>query len=177
MKRTIVCMGTLLAFVAAAVWANKNFLADWIFRGSALTGMSPLGDAAWSAENGEIVGRPKSAAGGWLVLEKSLQDVQFAADYKCAAGGRAGVLLRAEKTASGMKGVYVELPGDGVQAGSYAVTLDANGKELTRERLARANGTVRFLPPVAPDAPAAGRGRGTGRGGSPGRSAECHCRS
>lgn len=168
MKRTIIYRTTLLACGAAAVWANKNFLADWTFRSSALTGMSQLGDAAWSVENGEIVGRPKSAGGGWLVLEKSLQDVQFAADYKCAGGCRAGVLLRAEKTASGMKGVYVELPGDGVQAGSYAVTLDANGKELTRERLARANGTVRFLPPVAPDAPpAGGRGRGAGRG-SPG---------
>ena len=70
-----------------------------------------------------------------------------------------------------MKGVYVELPGDGVQAGSYAVTLDANGKELTRERLTRANGTVRFLPPVDPNAPPpGGSGRGAGRGGSSGNS-------
>src|SRR5271165_2501059 len=128
-------MTALLAFGAAAVWANRNFQADWTFRGSALTGMSQLGDAAWSAENGEIVGRPTTAAGGWLVLEKPLQDVQFAAGYKCTGGCRAGVLLRAEKTANGLKGVFVELPGDGTAAGSYAVTLDASGKELTREKL------------------------------------------
>jgi hypothetical protein len=164
-------MTILLATGVVAVWANKNFPADWTFRGSALTGMSQLGDAAWSAENGEIVGKPSSDAGGWLVLDKPLQDVQFAAGYKCTGGCRAGVLLRAEKTLTGMKGVFVQLPGDGVEAGSFAVTLDANGKELSREKLGPANGTVRFLPPVNPDAvPAAGRGagrggRGAGRGG------------
>jgi len=161
-----------VALGAAAVWANKNFLADWTFQGSALTGMSQVGDAAWSAENGEIVGKPKSASGGWLMIDKPLQDVQFAASYKCTGGCRAGVLLRAEKTATGMKGVYVELPVDGVQAGSFAVTLDANGKELTREKLGLANGTVRMLPPpVNPEVSAAGRGpgRGAGRGGSGGR--------
>ena len=52
-------MTTLLAFGVAAVWAEQNFLADWTFRGSALTAMSQLGDAAWSAENGEIVGRDR----------------------------------------------------------------------------------------------------------------------
>src|SRR4051812_27995985 len=100
-------MAVLLGFGAAAGWANRDFQADWNFRGSALTGMSQLGDAAWTAENGEIVGKPKSAAGGWLLLEKSLQDVQFAASYKCTGGCRPGVLLRAEKTPSGMKGVFV----------------------------------------------------------------------
>jgi hypothetical protein len=164
-------MMALLAPGAAAVWANKNFLADWTFKGSALTGMAQWGDAAWSAENGEIVGKPKSAAGGWLVIGKPLQDVQFAASYKCTGGCKAGVLLRAEKTPTGMKGVYVELPVDGVQAGSFAVTLDADGKELTREKLGPANGTVRMLPPVNPDAAAGrgpGRGAGRGRGGFPG---------
>ena len=131
--------------------------------------MSQTGDTAWSAENGEIVGKPKSPAGGWLVLDKSLQDVQFAATYKCSAGCRSGVLLRAEQTPNGMKGIYVELPGDNSQPGSYAVTLDASGRELTREKLPAANGTVRFLPPVVPDAaPPGGRGGRGGRGGFPG---------
>ena len=66
-----------------AVWANRNFQADWTFRGSALTGLTPMGDAAWTAANGEITGRPKSAAGGWLILDKPLQDVQFAASFRC----------------------------------------------------------------------------------------------
>jgi len=125
-----------------------------------------MGDATWSAANGEITGKPRSAGGGWLVLDKSLQDVQFAASFKCTGGCRAGVLLRAEKTPTGMKGVYVELPDGESAAGSYAVTLDAGGKELTREKLLPAGGTVRFLPPVAPES-AAGRGRGAGRGGAP----------
>ena len=30
-----------------------------VFKGSALTGWQPLGNAAWRAENGEIVGTPK----------------------------------------------------------------------------------------------------------------------
>jgi hypothetical protein len=64
----------LLASGAPTVRGNRNFQADWTFRGLALTGMSHLGDAAWSTENGEIVGRPTSAVGGWLVLEKSVHD-------------------------------------------------------------------------------------------------------
>src|SRR3954454_16933216 len=130
--RNFVRITGLLAAGAAAIWANRNFQPDWTFRGSALTGMTQLGDATWSAENGELVGRPKSPAGGWLMLDKPLQDVQFAAQYRCTGGCRAGVLLRAEKTPTGMKGVLVELPGEGLAPGSYAVTLDSAGKELTR---------------------------------------------
>jgi len=35
-----------------------------------------LGGADWRAENGEIVGTPKTPEGGWLILDKFLQDVQ-----------------------------------------------------------------------------------------------------
>ena len=73
------------------------------------------------------------------------------------------MLLRAEKTAEGMKGIYVSLnEGD---VASYRVTLDAEGKELHREPLRRAGGQVRIAPPA--DSAEAGRG-GPGRGG-PGR--------
>ncbi len=168
MKQTI-SLAILLLAIGNAAQANRNFQADWTFRGSSLTAMSQVGQATWSAENGEIVGRPASPAGGWLMLDKALQDVQLGATWKCAAGCRAGVLLRAEKTTTGMKGIYLELPGDGAQPGSYAVTLDPAGKELTREKLGPANGTVRFLPPLVPDAPPApGRGGRGGRGGAPG---------
>ena len=40
-----------------------------------------MGQADWKAENGEIVGTPKTAAGGWLILNKSYQDVQVAATF------------------------------------------------------------------------------------------------
>ena len=59
--------------------------------------------------DGELVGTPKSADGGWLVLDKSFQDVEFGADFKCVGDCRTGVLLRAEKTPTGMKGVFLSL--------------------------------------------------------------------
>src|ERR1051325_10656446 len=90
--------------------ANKNFIADWTFQGSSLTAMRTLGNAGWRAENGEIVGTPKSPEGGWLILDRPLQDVQFASTFRCSSGCRAGVLLRTQSTPEGIQGVYVALP-------------------------------------------------------------------
>lgn len=59
----------------------------------------------WRAENREIVGTPKTEQGGWLILDKPLQDVQFASIFRCTGGCRAGVMLRAQSTAEGMRGV------------------------------------------------------------------------
>ena len=42
--------------------ANKNFIPDWMFKGSSLSSFRTLGEADWRAENGEIVGTPRSAA-------------------------------------------------------------------------------------------------------------------
>ena len=60
-----------------------EFVPDTTFTGSALTGWQPLGDATWRATNGEIVGTPSSPGGGWLVLNRSYQDVQFFSRVKC----------------------------------------------------------------------------------------------
>ncbi len=163
----------------------NTFAPDWTFKGSALTGLKTLGQADWKAENGELIGTPKAAAGGWLVLDKSLQDVAFFASFRCAAGCKTGVLLRAQQTPSGMRGVYVSLT-DGDLA-SYAVKYDAQGVETSREKLKPAGGQYRFAeqatqqqPPVPGFAPArAGRGAApagaVGRGGrgpgGPGRGA------
>ncbi len=84
----------LTALAAAAVsidvggQAPRTFAADWTFKGSALTGMQQLGAATWRAENGEIIGTPTAPEGGWLLLDKGYQDVQFAASYRCAPGAR-----------------------------------------------------------------------------------------
>src|SRR5688572_10857647 len=121
------------AFTAPLVGASKNFVPDWTFTGSALTGWQQLGQADWRREKGEIVGRPKAAEGGWLLLDQQYQDVQFATAFRCAAGCTSGVMVRAEKTADGIKGVYVSLMGG--EGGAYAVKLDAQGKEIGRERL------------------------------------------
>ncbi len=120
---------------------GPNFRADVTVNATSTAGWHPLGAADWKAQNGEIVGTPKQPGGGWLVLDKSLQDVAFYADMNCAAGCKAGVLLRTEKTPDGgMKGIFVSFSqGD---TNSYAVTLDSQGKELTREKLPPATGQI-----------------------------------
>jgi hypothetical protein len=95
-----------------------------------------LGHANWRAENGEIAARPEAPDGGWLVLDKSYQDVELYTEFRCAEKCDAGVLFRAEKTPDGgLKGVYVSPTGE---AGAYSVTLNADGKEVNRTRLLRA---------------------------------------
>ena len=90
--------------------ANRNFLPDWTFQGSSLGTWRTLGDADWRAENGEIVGTPRTGAGGWLILDRPLQDVQFASTFRCTGGCQAGVMVRAQSTPEGMRGIYVALP-------------------------------------------------------------------
>ena len=141
--------------------ANKNFVADWTFKGSSLGTWRTLGGADWRAENGEIVGTPKTAEGGWLIMDTPLQDTQFAATFRCAGGCKAGVMLRAQTTPAGIKGAFVQLPDGQNPAASFALKLDPQGREVSREALPRANGTVRVLT----DAADGGRGGpGAGRG-------------
>jgi hypothetical protein len=104
-----VMLSTVLVWSMSA--AGPTFRPDVVFKGSALTGWTPMGDAEWKAQNGEIIGRPKQPGGGWLVLDKSFQDVAVFSNVTCTGGCKAGVLLRAEKTPDGMKGIYVSLTG------------------------------------------------------------------
>lgn len=140
-----------MAVAAVGLYAAgpKNFKPDATFTGSALTGWRVLGEAEWKAQNGELVGTAKpGTAGGWLVMDKSFQDVRLFANYRCTGECKSGVLLRARKTPDGgMRGVYVSLT-EG-ELGLFSLTLDAQGRETARERLA---------------APA---GRGGGRGNAP----------
>ena len=166
MSHRLLSLVATLALLSAVpvIGTRSTFVPDWTFKGSTLTGWHVLGAADWKAVDGELVGTPKSPEGGWLVLDKSFQDVEFGADFKCVGACRTGVLLRAEKTPTGMKGVYLSL--DAGEVGGYAVTLDANGKELTRERLRPGGGLMRIAPSAAEAAAAAAaRGGGAGRGG------------
>ena len=171
-RRLIGLVATLGALsTVPLVGTRSTFVPDWTFKGNALTGWHVLGAADWKAIDGELVGTPKSADGGWLVLDKSFQDVEFGADFKCVGACRTGVLLRAEKTPTGMKGVFLSL--DDSEVGGYAVTLDANGKIVTRERLRPGGGLMRIAPSAAEaEAAAAARAGGAGRGaagrGAPG---------
>jgi hypothetical protein len=176
MSRTsIVAAATFVALVATSVTpsANKNFMSDWTFTGSSLAETAQLGDAKWTAENGEVTGSPSSADGGILLFKNPLQDVQLAASFRCSAGCQAGLMLRVEQTPEGYKGVLVSISDT---PGAFAVTLDRQGRLKTKEPLVRASGTSRFLaatpPPGAPgatQAPGRGGNAGAAAAGAPGR--------
>ncbi len=131
-----IAVGALLSALFAA---SQNFIPDVVFQGSSLSGWHKLGPSEWRAENGEIIGSARES-GGWLMLDKGYQDVAFYASFRCSAGCKTGLLLRAEKTADGSKGVYVSLAES--DFGAYDVTLDAQGRELTREKLGAGPGPM-----------------------------------
>ena len=155
----------VLSLVAAVVMATglsgagpKNFKPDATFSGSTLSGWRTLGDAEWKAQNGELIGAAKpGTAGGWLVMDKPFQDIRLFTSYRCTGECKSGVLLRAQPTADGgLRGVYVSLT-DG-ELGTYSVTLDAQGREIARERLlapGRGGGGRGATPPASAPAAAA----------------------
>ena len=146
-----------LVLVAAAFasmhGASKNFAPDVVFTGSNITAWRSVGQAAWRAQNGEIVGTPSAASGGWLLADRSYQDVAVFATFRCAAGCQTGMLLRAERTPEGgLKGVFVSLnEGD---LAPYRVTIDAAGAITSKERLrAPGGGQLRVASPRRTHAP------------------------
>jgi hypothetical protein len=133
------------------MFANgPSFQPDITFSGSSLSGWHTLGQASWHADNGELIGTPQSGGGGWLMLDHSYQDVGLYAEFRCTGGCETGALFRVEKTADGWKGVYVALTEPDIP--SYNVTLDAQGKILTRDKLRRGGGLMRIAPPPNPNA-------------------------
>ena len=117
--------------------ATHDFVPDTVFKGSSVSGLRTLGSADWRADSGEISGIPRDPDGGWLLLDKSYQDVEFYLELRCGAACDAGLLLRSEKTSGGgLKGIYVSLKEGAID--SYEVVLSPNGKELSRVRLDRA---------------------------------------
>jgi hypothetical protein len=119
---------------SAILAATHDFIPDVTFKGSSLSGWHTVGAADWRAENGEIVAKPKQESGGWLVLDKGYQDLQFYASFRCAGPCKAGVLLRTQKTSDGgMKGTYVSLSEGDV--GYYDLVVNSEGKEVSRQKL------------------------------------------
>ena len=144
-----------------------EFQPDSKFKGSSLTGWHQLGNATWKASNGVLTGTPTSADGGWLLLDKTFQDNYTFASFKAASGAKAGVLVRARKTAEGgLQGLLISLA-DGDLA-SYKVTLDTQGKELNREKLAAPAGRGGGGGAAAGRGPAAGAAAGAGGAGGRG---------
>ena len=135
LRAGLLTTAALCVWLAASVFttAGPTFRADYRFTGSSLAAFKPLGQADWKIQNGEIVGTPRDPSGGWLLVDgKAFQDVQIYSSVKCVSGCKSGILMRAEKTADGgMKGILMSLTeGD---LSSYSVTLDARGRELSRE--------------------------------------------
>ncbi|MCC7010027.1 MAG: VCBS repeat-containing protein [Acidobacteria bacterium] len=146
---------------------NGRFSPDARFTATTVNGLQQIGAATWRIEKGEIVGTPTSPDGGWLVLDRGYQDVQFAASFRCAGDCTAGVMVRSEKGASGLQGLYSVLAGG--ERGAMAVAVDAQGRITSRTPLTGSINTIRIAPPPAP-APAA-RAGGGGRAGAPGGAA------
>jgi hypothetical protein len=146
-------MFTLLALAgsAPAIAVGPSFVPDVTFTGSSLAGWHTVGNAEWHAENGEIVGKPTKPSGGWLMLDKSYQDVGVYVEYRCTAGCQTGVLFRETKSNSGVKGTFVDLADPDVQ--TYSVMLGSEGAIDSREKATRGGGLVRFTPPPDPNKP------------------------
>jgi len=126
---------------------GQSFIPDHTFSGSSLKGFHVVGQADWQAQNGQLIGKAKpGSAGGWLFLDSSYQDIGLHTLFQGSSGSETGILFRIEKTENGMKGILLSVKKDDVAP--YRITLDAQGKELTREKLRHAGGiNYRLAPP------------------------------
>src|SRR5215217_370411 len=163
----------ILAGIAALSYGQTNpgdftgrgmsLIPDYTFKASALTGFHTLGSGNWQAANGVI--KVKANGIGYLVSDKSFQDLQLRTLFKADANTEIGFLFRVEKTIDGYKGFLVSVKG--TETGSYKVTLDAQGKEKHREKLRNVGGIIRQAPALDPNAPArTGGPRPGGPGGA-----------
>ena len=75
-----VCIASISALLFAA---PRNFVPDFVL-GSSVAGLRTIGQASWQAGQGELTATPRNSSGGWLVLDKSYQDVQFYTELRCA---------------------------------------------------------------------------------------------
>jgi 3-keto-disaccharide hydrolase/FG-GAP-like repeat len=170
MRRRVFCaVAIALLWAAVPKVARWNFIPDWTFKGNDIKKeWTVLGQATWRAVDGEVIGTPTSAEGGWLMLNKGLQDFQLGADLKCDGACKAGLLVRARKHADGsVSGLFIPY-GDN-ESGFFLVTIDPSGRETTRTPLEGGGigNMVRYAPPPDPNAPQRGRGPGL-PGGAPG---------
>jgi hypothetical protein len=116
--------------------AAENRGAQQLFNGSTLTGWSA--DAGqWKVENAEIVGATNHSEAAWLTLNKSYEDTVLEATFRCT-DCEAGVMLRkapVKNNTDQYTGLYLSLSGPDSPS-VYRLTLDKQGKELSRTLLA-----------------------------------------
>lgn len=173
-KFRLLIAGIALAGMAQAFASGPDFYPDLTVSGKSLEGWHTLGSAQWHAENGEIVGTP-GTSGGWLVFDKSYQDINFYMQYRCSDGCATGLLMRAEKTPDGgMKGVFVSL-GDSTNemenGNTYDVILDSQGKIVSATAEPRGSGFDRIITPWPPKPPTPRTPRAAAGNGATGNAA------
>ena len=188
MSRTWPAVACTAVVMAASVMAQgPHSDTAKLFNGTSLAGWHPQGAAQWRAANGEIVGAATSGP-GWLVLDKSYQDIILKFAFQCD-NCDAGVVLRNVALPSKpgtTSALYAGISGPDART-LYRVTMDPQGKELERTQLykwtARQNppGMQMTITPGPPGwnqvriqvrgdvtaPPAGGRGAGPGPGTPP----------
>jgi hypothetical protein len=167
LRSTLILVARILSLTSTIPLAAQtptlhgpSFIPDGKISGSSLTGMHTLGDATWSVANGEITAKG-GKAGGWLVSDKSYQDVGVYTAFKCQGHCDTGILVRMEKSADGIKGNFVSLKDDNM--GSANVVIDSTGKLVSETDEARVGAMIRFAPPPNPNPTAARQGGGLPR--------------
>lgn len=150
MKKIGLALFLSLSGLSAATAASpvRDYVPDYTFTGSRLANWRPVGSVVWTAADGEIVATPRAGGGGLLVLDKLLQDVAAYTQFQCADPCAGGLLLRAERTATGgLKGYLAGLGSGPLEVSE--VTFDADGKEIGRRKLGAAGSPfARFAPPA-----------------------------
>ncbi len=140
-SRSLFCSAILIAVFVLTYRLSSAAASD-----EGLKNWHTLGDATWRIESGDIIGTSKPGSkGGWLISNGSYQDVGLTTSFRCSAECNTGVLLRAEKTAMGLKGVYLSLSNGDIA--TYRVNLDAQGHETQRNKLRPGGGQMRIAPP------------------------------
>lgn len=143
------CFAASLAnATAAAPSPVRNWVPDYRYNGEALTRWTPLGDVEWRVQNGEIVARPRAgSAGGWLILDRPLQDVAAYLEFNCTAPCAAGIVLRVQRQPGG--GFRGSLVSYGTAPGQFEdVSVDGQGSVTARARLTGGAGQSRFATPA-----------------------------
>src|SRR5690242_476564 len=118
-----------------------------VFDGKGLSGWRAQGGADWRVADGQLTGTAKSAGGGWLVLDKSYEDLVLRLTFRCE--GDCGVMLRRQSSESGgASGVYVPFTGEA--AGNFLqVALDGQGNETGRKLLLADRPRPRLMSPMS----------------------------
>jgi hypothetical protein len=149
----IAVLGVVPIFAARQTFLpGPSFQPDSTLTGSGLSQWRTVGAGKWEMSDGHLTGTPGPAgADGWLVMNRSFQDVELFTRFKCSGGCDTGILFRMEKTPDGgMKGVYASLSGEKMVT-YFDVTVDSQGKIINRTPLENGGGKMRIAPPPDPN--------------------------